>query len=137
MRIDGTWEGKLLDISGLVALSTVSLREEKGEITGDFSVFFLSPADDPCGKITKKLAQTGPVSGRIDKETNRIQVDYKMTIEGKPIAVSFKGSITKADPHAHLAIYGYYDVIEGAIPLTVEGGTSLLWLYNDTQKGGN
>ena len=57
-----------------------------------------------------------------------------MTIDFKPIAVTFKGQVEKADPHAILAMYGVYDVLEGAIPLTFEGGTCLLWLYYDVQK---
>lgn len=137
MKIDGRWEGKLLDMSGLVALVTARLKEKNDAITGDFSVFFLSPAGDGCGKTIKRLAQTGPVSGKIDRKTNRIQLSHKLTIEGIPGELAFVGSITEADPHAISAIYGYYEVVEGAVPLTIEGGTCLLWLYRYTQKGEN
>jgi len=137
MNIEGRWEGKLLDMSGLDALVTANLKEENSKITGDFSVYFISPAEGDCGKTVRRLAQTGPVFGKIDKETNNVQLNHKLTLEGKPGELSFTGTLTKADPHAKSAIYGHYEIVKGDIPITVEGGTCILWFYHYSQEGGN
>ena len=136
MNVQGRWEGKLLDISGPAALIVLNLRDRGGELSGDFSVSFLSPAEDGCGDTPQRLAQVGPVTGKSDKETDRVVLNYEMTIDLQPVSVTFEGRARRADPHALRAVIGLYDVRKGGEKLTLEGGACVLWLYADPANVG-
>ena len=130
MNLNGKWEGKLLDVTGPSALLEMNLKGSGEKVTGDFSVQFLSAEDGGCGGgTTRRLAQVGPIAGVVDTKKDRFRLDYQLTIGLEPIAVTFEGTITTADPHARRALVGSYSVGKGAEVLTLEGGTCLLWLF--------
>ena len=134
MNPAGKWEGKLLDMSGPVALLTLDLYGEGDALSGDFTISFLSPEDDGCYEPSRGLAQTGKVSGGLDPQTGRVQLNYEVTIGPEAVAVTFDATITKADPHARRALLGCYSVGEGAGDLTLEGGGCVLWLYAEPRQ---
>jgi len=129
MKLNGRWEGKLLDVSGPEALLTLDLKESDNKISGDFTVSFLSPGEGGCCGPVKRMGQVGPVSGKIDAQKGRIQFDYEITINLEPVAVSFEGLLTDADPHASQALIGCYSVGRGAGALTLDGGACVLWQF--------
>lgn len=133
MRLDGKWEGKLLDVSGPVALVTLHLKAAGERLAGDFAAYFVPP-DESCGCEggAPRLAQSGPVTGRYDAKTNRARLSYDLTIGLKPVTVNFDGAVRAADPHARRAIVGCYEVSRGSETLTLEGGGCVLWLYADS-----
>lgn len=142
MRIDGKWEGKLLDASGPSALVVLHLKSVGDKIKGDFSVSFVSPSDGcGCDGPVSRVAQTGPVSGKYDSKANRVQLSYDLTIGLEPTSVAFECSVVNADPHARRAMVGCYAISNGGKTLTLEGGGCVLWLYGNAAtmrtKGGD
>ena len=129
MKFDGKWEGKLLDVSGPEALLELDLKSTTNKISGDFSVYFFSPEEGGCGSPVKRLAQTGPVEGKIDQKNGVVQFRYEVNIALQPISVSFQGKLMDADPHARLALIGIYAIDNGGDKLTLEGGSCILWQF--------
>lgn len=137
MKLDGRWEGKLLDVSGPEALLTLDLKRSDNKVSGDFTVSFLSPGDGGCGGQARRLSQAGPVSGEINEKDGRIQFNYEVSINLKPVRVSFEGSLIDADPHARQALIGCYSVGRDAGALTLEGGACVLWQFAQVKRGQN
>jgi len=130
MKLDGRWEGKLLDVSGPEALLTLDLSVTDNKIRGDFSVAFISPSgkNGCCGDVPR-LAQVGPVNGRIDNKSGRVQLSYEVSTNLTSVSVSFDGVLKDADPHARQAFVGVYDVGKGGDNLSLEGGSCVLWQF--------
>ncbi len=131
MKVDGKWEGKLLDVSGPEALLILDLKSTGSKINGDFSVYFFTPGEGGCCAPVKRLAQTGPVAGKIDDKSGSIKFQYEVNINLQPIAVSFEATMMDADPHASQALIGSYNIDKGGDTLTLEGGSCVLWQFAD------
>lgn len=129
MSVSGRWEGKLIDVTGLVAALTLDLDDSSGKAKGDFSAAFIPEADGCCDTPAPRQIQTGPVTAKIDEGAGRITLQCEMTIGLRPIVVSVDGRIVEADPHAKRAIIGCFDIREGVETLTLEGGGAVLWQY--------
>ncbi len=52
-----------------------------------------------------------------------------MEVAGQGIAVILQLKPGDAAPHAKAAMYGTYDVVEGADVLTLQGGACVMWQY--------
>ncbi|PYS98763.1 MAG: hypothetical protein DMF63_14325 [Acidobacteria bacterium] len=130
MKLDGRWEGKLLDVSGPEALLTLDLAVTDNKIRGDFSVAFIPPSGENgcCGDVPR-LAQIGAVNGRIDAKTGRIQLSYEVSTNLTSASVTFDGVLKDADPHARQAFVGTYGVGKGGESLSLEGGSCVLWQF--------
>lgn len=134
MSVDGHWEGKLIDATGLAALLTLDLTESGGELKGDFGASFLPEAGDCCDTPKPRQVQTGPVTGTVDEAAGTVRLDCEMTIGLKPIVVALDGRLVDADPHAVQAIAGCFHIREGVETLTLEGGGCVLWQYAQPKR---
>lgn len=130
MSISGKWEGKLVDASEIQAAVTVALQEKGGKVAGDFAMYLLPDTDEQgCCDSSRRLLQSGPVTGKFDKKSGRVTVAYDVTIDLKPIRVLLEGRVTKALEHAKQAIVACYGAEKGRGELTLEGGGVVLWQY--------
>jgi len=130
MSLNGRWEGKLLDVSGPTGLVVLTLKSSGATFAGDFSISFLPPEDaECCSSGSRRLTQSGLVSGKLDSRTGRLRLNYEMTIDLNPVSVVLDGIVVKADPHARRALIGSYTVEKGSEMLSLAGGGCVLWLY--------
>ena len=129
MSINGRWEGKLIDVTGVSAVIQAAIREDGGRIEGDFEVYFVTQTDASCCQVERQLVHSGPVVGRYDAKKNRLGIDYKLTIGLKPVSIHLDAAMRDAAPHARQSIYGCYDVASEGSDLTLEGGGIVLWQY--------
>ncbi|MFQ5628960.1 MAG: hypothetical protein ACE5I1_09385 [bacterium] len=135
MKKNTHWEGKLIDALGLQAALVLNLRRSGENLSGDFAVSFLPPEDSGCCGPDRRLAQTGPVSGKFDSRKGRLKLNYEVTVDLKPVAVLFEASVIKADPHALQAMVGCYDIKKGKNKVTLDGGGCVLWNYLQSKPG--
>ena len=128
MSATGFWEGKLIDATGPAALIQLDLTSRGGRVRGEFRATFLPPPDVDCGPTSPKMVASGPVEG---SETKRgaIRVKSKLETSGASIVVAFSAEPGEADPHAKRALFGSYEVLDGADALTMQGGACVLWQY--------
>ena len=129
MAISGKWEGKLIDATGPTAGLEVNVKEKGGAVTGDFSLFFFSERDG-CAAGERRLVQSGPINGRYNKVTGKVNVTYEVTVGLEPAVVVLDGVVRDGHGHARQAIVGCYGPKKddrGA--LTLEGGGVVLWQY--------
>jgi hypothetical protein len=129
MSINGRWEGKLNDVTGVTAVVQAALRESSGKVEGDFDVYLVSQGDASCCQVERQLVHSGPVGGRYDAKKGRVAIDYKLTIGMKPVSIHLDAAVREAAPHAKQSIHGCYRVDSGGSDLTLEGGGIVLWQY--------
>lgn len=129
MSINGQWEGKLIDVTGVSAVIQAAIREDRGRVEGDFGVYFVSQSDASCCQVERQLVHSGPVAGRYDAKKGRLGIDYKLTIGLQPVSIHLDGALRDAAPHAKQSIYGCYRVDSKGSDLTLEGGGIVLWQY--------
>jgi hypothetical protein len=134
MKLSRNWEGKLVDVSGANARVRLSVQEEGGALRGEFAVYFAQPDDDSCGDVSERLAMIGGITGRIDSDGSLVQLASEFALGERRILVELRGRLIDADPHARSAIFGTYEVLDGAELLTVEGGSCVLWHYAGTDR---
>jgi hypothetical protein len=128
MNLGGKWEGKLIDASGATAAIELNLDDTQGKLKGDFALYFLTEDPGCCGP-ERRLAQTGPVTGRVSSNTGTVRLDYKVTIGLEPTDVRFAGELSETNNHAKVAMVGCYDTRKGGSALSLGGGGAVLWLY--------
>ena len=133
MSISGTWSGKLIDASGPAALVHLDLASRGGKIRGEFRVTFLPPPDAECGSSTPRVVASGPVSGT-EYKSGVVRIRSKMETVGVKVAVDLR--VEPGDPgaHARKALYGCYEVLDGADVLSMQGGGCVLWQYSGQQR---
>lgn len=134
MSVSGKWEGKLIDASGVTGIMEVHLKYSRGRVSGDFSAYFLSDADGCCAD-TKRLVQTGPVTGSYNAKTKKVRLTYKLSVGLKPIVVSVAGDVGSAGDHAKRALRGCF-AIKGDSALSLDGGAVVLWQYAGSRRRG-
>ncbi len=133
MSVKGRWEGKLVDSTGVTAAVEMDLVDNKGRLSGDFKVFFLS--ERGCGgRPIRRLAQTGEVKGSYSARRDTVRLAYEVTLGLKPVAVRLDARLTEAGNHARQAIVGCFTA-EGDDELTLMGGGVVLWQYAGRRGG--
>lgn len=129
MSLNGQWEGKLIDATGVSAIIEAAIKESSGRIDGDFNVYFVSQSSGSCCHVERQLAHSSPIQGRYDGRTRRITIDYKLSLGLEAVSVHLAGTVRDAMPHARQAICGCYRADAGKSDLTLEGGGIVLWQY--------
>lgn len=129
MSLNGQWEGKLIDATGVSAIIEAAIKESGGRIEGDFGVYFVSQSDPSCCHVDRQLAHSSPITGRYDAKSRRITIDYKLTLGLEPVSIHLDAALRDAMPHARQAICGCYRADAGKSDLTLEGGGIVLWRY--------
>jgi hypothetical protein len=129
MSLDGRWEGKLVDVTGVSGVITLTLKERRGKVEGDYSVYFLSQEGSGCCGPERQLVQSGIVSGKYDAGKRSLTISYPLSVGGKPAQIQLDATLRAAMPHARQALFGCYGVDGGLSELTVEGGGIVLWQY--------
>lgn len=123
--LDGTWKGRLIDVTGVRTVVELHVRESDGELKGDFSARFV-PEEDGCGGSRPRVVQSGAIAGTYDREAGRVRLKYGMTVGLDPVEVIFRGAIRRISEHSQPTIVGCFDS-EEEDPLTLQGGCGVLW----------
>lgn len=134
MNLAGTWEGKLLDVSGPVAMIRLALKGDAKSVAGDFEIAFVSTEDGCCGS-SRMPAQVGSVKGEIDQASGQVKLSYQVSIGLQPVNVAFTAQVVDADPHARRAMLGCYQMAGQGGPLSLEGGACVLWQFAEQKSG--
>ena len=129
MSLNGQWEGKLIDATGVSAIIEAAIKEDGGRLDGDFNVYFVSQSSGSCCHVERQLAHSSPIQGRYDRRTRRITIDYKLSLGLEAVSIRLAGTVRDAMPHARQAICGCYRADAGKSDLTLEGGGIVLWQY--------
>jgi len=135
MNLTGTWEGKLLDVSGPMAMIKLTLKGDAKSVAGDFELAFVSTEDGCCGS-SRMPAQVGSVKGTVDEASGQVTLSYAVSIGLQPVNVGFTAQVVDADPHARRAMLGCYQMeAKGSGPLSLEGGACVLWQFAEKKPG--
>ena len=130
MSINGKWQGKLIDASGVRGKLDLSIIESKGRVKGDFEIRFVSEDSGCCNSGDQRAVQSGPVDGKFDSKSGKLILAYGLTVGLKPIKVQLDAMLSDVkNVHAAQSILGCYDVESGSADLTLEGGGVVLWNY--------
>lgn len=129
MTLNGRWEGKLIDATGVSAIIEAAIKESDGQVEGDFNVYFLSQSDSSCCHVERRLVHSSPIQGRYNGKNGLISIDYKVSLGLDAVSVHLEGTVRDAMPHARQAICGCYRADVGKSDLTLEGGGIVLWQY--------
>lgn len=128
MNLAGKWEGKLLDVSGPMAMIRLTLKGDAKSVVGDFEIAFVSTEDGCCGS-SRMPAQVGSVKGEVNEKSGQVKLVYAVSIGLQPVNVSFTAQVVDADPHARRAMLGCYEMAGRGEPLSLEGGACVLWQF--------
>ena len=134
MKVNGHWDGKLLDVSGVDAILGLDLRAQDEKVSGKFTATLLPAAEDVCGGQVRGPKISGPVEGSIDAKGNLV-LKAELEAQGQRIVAVFSARPGKPDPHAAGAFYGGYAIEEGASALTFQGGACVLWQFSRRGQG--
>lgn len=134
MSVNGHWDGKLLDVSGVDAILALDLRADGEEVSGKFTATLLPAAEDVCGGQVRGPRISGPVAGSLDDRGNLV-LKAELDAQGQRIVAVFSARPGKPDPHARGAFYGGYAIEEGASALTFQGGACVLWQFASRKEG--
>ncbi len=130
MGINGKWQGKLIDASGVRGKIDLSISESKGRVKGDFEIKFVSDDSGCCVSGDQRAAQSGPVDGEFDSKSGKLSLTYGLSVGLKPVKVQLDALLSDIkNVHAVQSILGCYDVDSGSADLTLEGGGVVLWNY--------
>ncbi len=134
MNVQGRWEGKLLDATGVDAQVELLLTSEGEELRGEFRAYFLPVSSDGCAPTASNLAAFGEIAGQSLAAEGKIEINSRIQAGDTTVSVRFQAQSADPDPHAKQALFGVYTVEEGAEALTLQGGTVVLWQYADSEK---
>jgi len=129
VSLSGQWEGKLIDVTGVSGLLKLELKETRGRVDGDYSVYFLSAAEGGCCGPERHLVQSGTVSGEYDPKKQAVRIEYDISVAGSAARVSVEAALREALPHAKQALFGCYGINTEQADLSLEGGGLVLWQY--------
>ena len=74
------------------------------------------------------MVASGPVQGT-ETRGGLVRIKSRLKTGDTSIVVAFSAEPGEADPHAKRALFGSYQVEEGADALTMQGGACVLWQY--------